>query len=538
MKLLTLISISQKITILIVTAVLGMLLMLLIVNQNVGRNSERLAELKEVHYPLLQMAQANTIRLDQIANEISTAAMVGEAEMLSGAQQLQQQILSSLQDFTSLGVEGSKVDRLRNALQAYYEPAYQMSSSMIDGTFDFANMASQGERVSQAQENLKAILQEFEAEFSSKVDEVVAEAGETSNATVTNGTLIGAVTAILVIVLGYLVSRSIVHAVNGVADSLKEISQGEGDLTVRLTYQGKDELGRMVRYFNDFVEKLQHTISELRNSTQDLYQSAENLSQASAKTNSQITAQGGAIEKTTHALNELFTSVAHIAEHAASASGSAEEANEQANSGTEVVQTTMQAISQLSEEIDETSETITQLEQHTRNVGSILDTIRGIAEQTNLLALNAAIEAARAGEQGRGFAVVADEVRSLASRTQDSTQEIQQVLEELQSASTRSVQAMSRGTAKARESVEQSGQAGDSLNMITDKVGGIVMINNQIAAATEEQNQTSQLIQQYVAEIQEMAQEAVTSTTELDVISQKLHEASENVTTVTNQFKV
>ena len=198
----------------------------------------------------------------------------------------------------------------------------------------------------------------------------------------------------------------------------------------------------------------------------------------------------------------------------------------------------MSSINELASEIEQTSEEIVRLESYTDNVGSILDTIRGIAEQTNLLALNAAIEAARAGEQGRGFAVVADEVRSLASRTQDSTQEIQQVLEELQGASKSAVAAMSRGTSKAGSSVDQSATAGESLLNITDKVGGIVDINTQIAAATEEQNQTSELISQYVEDIQTMAQDAISSTSKLDGVSQSIQELSERLNTVANQFRV
>ncbi len=538
MKLLSRISIARKITLVIVTAVVGMLVMLLVVTNNISSNAERLDALKNRHYPLLQETQANLIKLDQIANEISTAAMIGEADMLAKADDLKTQIESSLTRSKDLGADAVMLNALQKSLDAYFAPARGMAAAMIDGSFDMDKMAQQGEQVSAAQAKLREQMTQFEQDVAATVDRVVAEAGATSDATVWLGVMIGVITSVLVILIGLTVSRSVVSAVNGVADSLKEISQGEGDLTVRLSYDGFDELGRMVKYFNDFVDKLQHTISDIRSSMQALHRTAESLSMASAKTNTQITSQGDAIEKTTAALSEMFISVSHIAEHAASASCSAEEANSEATHGSAVVQTTVSSISELAQEIIATSALISQLESHTNNVGSILATIRGIAEQTNLLALNAAIEAARAGEQGRGFAVVADEVRSLASRTQDSTQEIQQVLEELQSSSKRAVDAMARGTSMASDSVEQSNSAGASLDAITDKVGGIVMLNNQIAAATEEQNQTSELIQQYVAEIQQMAQDAITSTSALDEISRTLNDASEQVATVVNQFKV
>lgn len=233
-----------------------------------------------------------------------------------------------------------------------------------------------------------------------------------------------------------------------------------------------------------------------------------------------------------------FKTVKHVAEHAADASHAATTADAEARSGSAVVDRTIAAINDLAGEVESTSQAISRLEGYTNNVGTILATIRGIAEQTNLLALNAAIEAARAGEQGRGFAVVADEVRTLASRTQHSTLEIQKVLEELQLSAKGAVQAMARGTDMARRGVEQSDVAGNSLRAITDKVSAITVVNSQIATATEEQAQTSQLIQGYVHEIHQMAQDAIGATSELDEVSRTLQQVTERLNEVTGQFRV
>ena len=203
-----------------------------------------------------------------------------------------------------------------------------------------------------------------------------------------------------------------------------------------------------------------------------------------------------------------------------------------------VVKKTIEAIHELADEVKTASKVIDELDAHTSNVGVILDTIRSIADQTNLLALNAAIEAARAGEQGRGFAVVADEVRTLASRTQDSTQEIQQVLEELQRASRGAVEAMQRGMSKADIGVEQSSSAGDSLTNISGKVQAINVVNEQIASATEEQAQTSKLIHGYIDETHSIATQVSKDTEVLDEIAQAIEVATQKLRKATNQFSV
>jgi len=237
-------------------------------------------------------------------------------------------------------------------------------------------------------------------------------------------------------------------------------------------------------------------------------------------------------------MNEMFATVRHIADYASNASVEASSANCEAETGTVVVKKTIEAIHELADEVKTAAKVIDELDAHTSNVGLILDTIRSIADQTNLLALNAAIEAARAGEQGRGFAVVADEVRTLASRTQDSTQEIQQVLEELQCASRGAVEAMQRGMSKADMGVEQSSRAGDSLASIAIKVEAINVVNEQIASATEEQAQTSTLIHGYIDATHSIATQVSQDTEVLDEITQAIEAATQKLRQATNQFSV
>jgi methyl-accepting chemotaxis protein len=237
-------------------------------------------------------------------------------------------------------------------------------------------------------------------------------------------------------------------------------------------------------------------------------------------------------------MDELILSVSNIAESAATAASATAEADDDARSGTQKVAATVSSINNLAGEITEAAGVISKLQKDAENVGVILDVIKGIAEQTNLLALNAAIEAARAGEQGRGFAVVADEVRTLASRTQESTQEIQQVIEQLQQASQSAVAVMTQSQEGARNSVEQVEDTGATLGAISTRVASIADMNNQIAAATEEQDATTKLIQSSVSSLSDAADRVVNSTDEVNVLGDQLRNFAQQLSHVAGQFKV
>jgi methyl-accepting chemotaxis protein len=254
---------------------------------------------------------------------------------------------------------------------------------------------------------------------------------------------------------------------------------------------------------------------------------------------SQITErQSLAAEQVSGVVEEMVGSVKAVSLNASSAAKAAQEADSTAKQGRAIVNETVKSINSLAGEVERASEVIRQLESDTANVGSILDVIKGIAEQTNLLALNAAIEAARAGEQGRGFAVVADEVRTLASRTQDSTQEIQTVIEQLQAAARSAVDVMSSSKERAQTSVNQAAKTDESLQAITEKVESITAMNNQIAAATDRQEKAAYSIKENVVGIRETSEIAMASMQKVEAASKALTDISRTLQTVTDQFKV
>ncbi|HSC82961.1 MAG TPA: methyl-accepting chemotaxis protein, partial [Pseudomonas sp.] len=290
--------------------------------------------------------------------------------------------------------------------------------------------------------------------------------------------------AVLVIGFPILVTRPLHNLLN----RIEQIADGDGDLRVRLDVLSRDELGKLSDAFNRFLDKLQPLIKEVGRVTGEVASSAENLAGMAAANDRLISSEHAAVDQVSTAATEMSAAVHEVARNAQNAADAARTAEAQSRDGAKVVGATIHAIRQLAHEVESASDTIQTLEQETANIGAVLAVIKGIAEQTNLLALNAAIEAARAGEQGRGFAVVADEVRALAARTQDSTKDIQQMIERLQTGVQNAVKAMHSGSEKARDSVERAAGVDGALSATGDSVARINDMAAQIATACEEQS--------------------------------------------------
>ena len=340
------------------------------------------------------------------------------------------------------------------------------------------------------------------------------------------------------ILLSLSITSTIVKPIEGTAASLMEIAKGEGDLRVRLPAEGDNELARLSNAFNLFAAKIQHTVAQVQGSIIKLTKMAENLAESSADTRSAAENQSMETEQVATALNEMTASFQNVAENAVNAAIAAKEANRQAINGNQVVQQSIQAINRLADEVEQSAETIHGLESQSKLIGGILETIRNIAEQTNLLALNAAIEAARAGEQGRGFAVVADEVRTLASRTQQATQEIQAMIATLQTGAQTAVLSMQSNQNQMRISVEQAEQAGTAFNSIAQAIGTISQMNEQIASSSEQQTSVAENINRNEVRISDAAKQAVQAAENIAHSSETLAHLAESLETLLGKFKV
>jgi methyl-accepting chemotaxis protein len=280
------------------------------------------------------------------------------------------------------------------------------------------------------------------------------------------------------------------------------------------------------------------TVGEILANVSRLAASAEKLSRITEHSKQGATRQNAGTEQVASAMNEMSSTVQEVARNAANAAQAALEADKEAKTGQEVVKGAIGSIHTLATEVQKTSHVILKLKDDSMSIGAVLDVIRGIAEQTNLLALNAAIEAARAGEQGRGFAVVADEVRSLATRTQQSTQEIQEMIERLQLGTNEAVSAMEQGRAKAEASVEQAAKVGDSLESITRMVHQIRDMNAHIAHAAEEQSVTAEEINRNVLNISEVSSKTMDGAEQTAEASEELARLAGNLQEIVGRFSL
>ena len=338
-----------------------------------------------------------------------------------------------------------------------------------------------------------------------------------------------AVIVALLLAIMMLISSSIRVPLHRVSTAMDEISRGEGDLTQRLPASGNDEVTEIAASFNKFVEQIQKLVSEVQSTSTHVIDGTERIIRCSGKIRTLTDCQLQQTDMAATGSEEMTQTIKEVAGSAEGAADSARTADESARSGMTIMQDTQHQIASLADDMRSSQEVIQGLRSETESIGSVLDVIRGIAEQTNLLALNAAIEAARAGEQGRGFAVVADEVRTLASRTQESTEEIHSMISRLQDQSAQAVSAMERSAESSVTTSEMSQQAAETIALISDAVSNITEMNLSIASAVEQQSVAANEINGNIVQVVESTQginkamqNAESETAELSAVSQEL----------------
>ena len=349
------------------------------------------------------------------------------------------------------------------------------------------------------------------------------------------GTLVSVIACILVL---YLTMGQLLRPLKGLRHSLQEINSGDGDLTKRLNADSKDEFGLLSTDFNQFIEYLQNLITDVKAVSQQIRSNTDQTSESANASATSLEQQLQELDQLATAMNEMAATAQDVANNAQLAADSASNADSAAEKGVQVVSRTTASIEKLSSDMDAAVGTISELANYSNNIESILTVITGIAEQTNLLALNAAIEAARAGEQGRGFAVVADEVRALASRTQESTEEIQKMIEQLQSGVRKAEQTINESRQMASQTNEVAAEADHALSEIRDGIRQINDMTMHIATAAEQQSATSEEINRNTTNIRDISQSVSDSAQQQSALCETMVELTRGQDKALGQFKV
>ncbi|MFB2755440.1 methyl-accepting chemotaxis protein [Shewanella xiamenensis] len=333
-------------------------------------------------------------------------------------------------------------------------------------------------------------------------------------------------------------AHRMVVPIKNMADNLNDIAKGEGDLTKRLSVKGEDEIAQLGRAFNLFVDKLQHIIGDVANATAKVKTAANAIHDQTKVMSSQLLSHNNETDQVVTAITEMSSTASEVAQNTTQVAEATQAATGDVANAQRCVDASLEEIAALMEQINHAAGSIKSLSEQSQKINSVLSVIGGIAEQTNLLALNAAIEAARAGEQGRGFAVVADEVRNLASRTQASTLEINEMLSELHKLVSQAVKTMDESQQSCVRSVESSRAISESLGSVTSAVTAINDMSTQIATAATEQSSVTEEINRNVYAIQEIVNELLHSSEDAARVSQTVSQEGTNLGKLVGQFKI
>ena len=532
-------SIASKIFLIPGIAAISFVIYLLITVYTALNNGATLEKVQQVQFPALQQSASTLVDMQKVRDTLSSAVTTGDQDTLIMAQNLAKEVKAGLNQIESISPEfRTEIAKISAGFDDYFKVAFDVSQSMVDGTADFSRLGELSSQMNSSYDDAIAAMSTFRDAQQAAFEEAFENTDRANTSLISTGVILAIVVTILLFATAVPIVRGIKQSIDDVVRSLKDIAQENGDLTVRIETKSEDEIGELVYWFNQFMDKLQGVVRDGVEASLPLSNLAQNLRGVTEETQRTINVQQQSATNAKSAVDTMSGSVDGVAHSAAQAASDANEATSAASEGRQIVQQTVTSIQQLAENVRETADVIARLESDSNKVGSVLDVIKGIAEQTNLLALNAAIEAARAGEQGRGFAVVADEVRTLASRTQQSTEEIQSTIEQLQSAAHSAVEVMARGTEQASSSVETANKAGSSLETITSTIGRINQMNEQIAHNTEDQRTVAVDIVRHVDEIHQRTEQTSSRSVELGTMCNELADLAQHLESIAKQFRV
>jgi len=535
-------SLTAKLSLVPAVALFGLVLYVLYTSLQLSTTDSRLALLETRSYPTLEKTDAVIFQFSRVPALLNNAVAAGEPGVLDEARQVLQQIDTQQQSLATLladqRAQQQALEEWRTAVRGYADNALAASGKLIDGSASFDDLRPSLDRMASELAQAQQLGSTFRAQAYGDFQQTLAQTRETNAATTRLGIVISLVLVVLVGLGAWLVIRSVMANVRGVIASLQSIARGDGDLSQRVNVESNDEIGAMIELFNGFLDKLQGTIRQIIEAANPLGQVSKELYQLTQGAEENAKSQQHHTDSITRDILTMTGSIQEVAQRSRQASDQANAAARQTASAREHVSSLSTGISDLGDSVMGAVKAMEQLEEETQEVGSVLTVIRSIAEQTNLLALNAAIEAARAGEQGRGFAVVADEVRNLAQKTAASTAEIQQIIQRLQNSANTVLNVMTSNGEKSRASIQRSVEATELLQTIARTVNQIDELNAGIAQFTQEQIGLSSSIQQETQVLQQDAQATANGAEATARLGEQLVTTGDHLRAATNQFRV
>ena len=477
------------------------------------------------------------VQVQQWLTDISaTRGLDGLNDGFDIAEENAQKARSIIEELSRIDPENAATYRsIGPKFDAYYATGKRMAQAYVENGPSAGNvMMGEFDKVAEViNEEVDTFIQRVNAEAGSNAQNII-DASEHSLWVITISSL---VLALMLIISAVLLHRGVIRPIRTMVGMLKDIAEGEGDLTRRLDDNGKNELSELARWFNQFVAKIQHVVGQVNDATVGLVSAAGELISITQQTRDNLGQQNQQTEMVKLSMEQMLQASTDIAKGSADAEQKVRLGNDDAQSGKQVIQEVSHMIKEAAGQIESASDVISSLERSSGEIGSVIDVIKEVADQTNLLALNAAIEAARAGEQGRGFAVVADEVRALASRTQESTETIQKIVGGLQLDAKQAVAVMNESSEFSKQAVVRIDNASDSLDNIVAVMQTITSMNLQVASASEEQSAIVSEINGNMTAISEVSNTTAAGSMQIQTQSEQLNRIAEKLQVLLSQFR-
>lgn len=538
MKFLLRLSIKYKIMAIALIGILGLSLYLFFSIKAQHATEIKLNHVEQIIFPTIERVDRSGSLLFKLRNQLGTALSEEDLDLVNEAEASSKKLDALLIEIINLNERTQSSLQLQKSYRQYQEPSIALARGMLDGTIDFTQLASQAEKVNKSYDNFSAELSKYREQSYSSFEQAIKTINKQNKQTGIFGIGIALVVIFILIFSAWSIANIITKTINRIVHSLADMSTGQGDLTIRLQTRAEDEVGDLVKNFNGFITHLQLLVKVMANLSQGVSNGADKVKNIAGKTQEGIHHQQDEINLVATAVNEMAATAQEVSRNAEEAANATKQAQEGTHQSQKIMAENITSISALVADVEHAREVIQNLAKESALIGNASQVIQGIAEQTNLLALNAAIEAARAGEQGRGFAVVADEVRSLAGRTEESTTEIQSIIERLQTGTEQAVNAMESSREKAVKVVDQSQETESSLIHIMTNVDTINNMNSQVANAAVEQSSVSEEVSANIVKINELSEDTVDEAANTSQASSDLAEQAQNLRNIVNEFKV